>query len=96
MGQISSGRQTIETGPGGNTYGYSPAKPEDGGVITSLMDVNNNNIWMVEMIARAATDNHWPRVDVNYNESSAGNSRPSLRRQSSSTVLPATRAFSDA
>ena len=58
------GRQTIETGPGGNTYGYSTARPEDGGVITSLIDVNNNNIWMVEMIARAATDNHWPRVDV--------------------------------
>jgi hypothetical protein len=58
------GRQTIETGPGGNTYAYSNARPEDGGVITSLIDVNNNNIWMVEMIARAATDNHWPRVDV--------------------------------
>jgi hypothetical protein len=58
------GRQAIETGPGSNTYVYSPAKPEDGGVITSLMDVNNNNIWLVEMIARAATDNHWPRVDV--------------------------------
>ncbi len=58
------GRQTIETGPGGNTYGYSTARPEDGGVITSLIDVNNNNIWMVEMIARAATDNRWPRVDV--------------------------------
>lgn len=58
------GRQTIETGPGGNTYAYSKARPEDGGVITSLIDVNNNNIWMVEMIARAATDNHWPRVDV--------------------------------
>jgi len=28
------------------------------------MDVNNNNVWLVEMIARAATDNHWPRVDV--------------------------------
>jgi hypothetical protein len=55
------GRQTIETG---NTYGYSPARPEDGGVITSLMDVNNNNMWMVEMIARAATANKWPRVDV--------------------------------
>ena len=58
------GRTTIETGPGGNTYAYSPARPEDGGVITSLIDVNNNNIWLVEMIARAATDNHWPRVDV--------------------------------
>ena len=58
------GRQTIEIGNGGNTYGYSPARPEDGGVITSLIDVHNNNVWMVEMIARAATDNHWPRVDV--------------------------------
>jgi hypothetical protein len=58
------GRQTIETGPGGNTYAYSPARPEDGGVITSLIDVHNNNVWMVEMIARAATANRWPRVDV--------------------------------
>jgi hypothetical protein len=58
------GRQTIETGPGADTYAYSPARPEDGGVITSLMDVNNNNIWLVETIARAASDNHWPRVDV--------------------------------
>jgi hypothetical protein len=58
------GRQTIETGSDGNTYAYSPARPEDGGVITSLMDVNNNNLWLVETIARAATDNHWPRVDV--------------------------------
>jgi len=58
------GRQTIEAGPDGNTYTYSSARPEDGGVITSLMDVHNNNIWLVETIARAATDNHWPRVDV--------------------------------
>jgi hypothetical protein len=58
------GRQTIETGKDGNTYTYSTARPEDGGVITSLMDVNNNNIWLIEMIARAATDNRWPRVDV--------------------------------
>jgi len=58
------GRQTIETGPGGDTYAYSTARPEDGGVITSLVDVNNNNIWLVEAIARAAADNHWPRVDV--------------------------------
>ena len=58
------GRQTIESGPDGNTYTYSSARPEDGGVITSLMDVHNNNIWLVETIARAATDNHWPRVDV--------------------------------
>jgi hypothetical protein len=58
------GRQTIESGADRNTYAYSPARPEDGGVITSLMDVHNNNIWLVETIARAATDNHWPRVDV--------------------------------
>jgi hypothetical protein len=58
------GRQTIETGADGNQYGYSSARPQDGGVITSLMDVFNNNIWLVEAIARAATANHWPRVDV--------------------------------
>ncbi len=58
------GRQTIETGPGGNNYVYSKELPGDGGVITSLMDVYNNNIWLIEAIARAATDNHWPRVDV--------------------------------
>ena len=58
------GRQTIETGTGGNQYVYSKELPENGGVITSLMDVHNNNIWLVEAIARAATDNHWPRVDV--------------------------------
>jgi hypothetical protein len=58
------GRQTIEVGSDGNQYVYSSELPENGGVITSLMDVYNNNIWLVETIARAATDNHWPRVDV--------------------------------
>ena len=58
------GRQTVETGPDGNQYVYSTELPENGGVITSLMDVYNNNIWLVETIAKAATDNHWPRVDV--------------------------------
>jgi hypothetical protein len=58
------GRQTIEAGPDGNHYGYSGELPENGGVITSLMDVYNNNIWLIEAIARAATDNRWPRVDV--------------------------------
>ena len=58
------GRQTVETGPGGNDYRYSTETPENGGVITSLIDVNNNNTWLVEAIARAATDNKWPRVDV--------------------------------
>jgi hypothetical protein len=58
------GRQTVETGPDGNQYAYSTERPEDGGVITSLMDVYNNNVWLVEAIARAAAANHWPRVDV--------------------------------
>jgi hypothetical protein len=58
------GRQTIEVGPDGNQYVYSGEPPENGGVITSLMDVYNNNIWLIEAIARAATDNRWPRVDV--------------------------------
>ena len=58
------GRETIEVGPGGNEYTYSKERPEDGGVIASLMDANNNNIWLIEAIAKAATDNKWPRVDV--------------------------------
>jgi len=58
------GRQTIEIGPGGDNYVYSSERPEDGGVITSLIDVYNNNLWLVDVIARAATDNRWPRVDV--------------------------------
>ena len=66
------GRQTIETGPDGNQYAYSGERPEDGGVITSLMDVYNNNIWLVEAIARAATDNRWPRVDVKAGEVAPG------------------------
>jgi hypothetical protein len=65
------GRQTIEVGPGGNQYVYSCELSENGGVITSLMDVYNNNIWLIEAIARAATDNRWPRVDVK-----AGNVAP--------------------
>jgi hypothetical protein len=66
------GRQTIEVGPGGNQYVYSSERPEDGGVITSLMDVYNNNIWLIEAIARAATDNRWPRVDVKAGEVEPG------------------------
>ncbi len=67
------GRQTVETGSGGNDYLYSTELPENGGVITSLMDVYNNNLWLVEAIAKAATDNHWPRVDVK-----AGNVEPGV------------------
>jgi hypothetical protein len=58
------GRQTIEVGLDGNDYVYSSELPENGGVITSLIDLYNNNIWLVEAVARAATDNHWPRVDA--------------------------------
>ncbi|HZR22490.1 MAG TPA: twin-arginine translocation signal domain-containing protein [Vicinamibacterales bacterium] len=64
------GRQTIEVG---DRYEYSKESPEDGGVITSLMDVYNNNMWLVEAIARAATANRWPRVDVK-----AGNVAPGV------------------
>ena len=66
------GRQTIETGEGGNTYAYSAERPEDGGVITSLIDVNNNNAWLVDTVARAATDNHWVRVDVKSGDTGPG------------------------
>jgi hypothetical protein len=75
------GRQTIETGPGGNQYTYSAERPEDGGVITSLMDVHNNNIWLVEAIARAATANAWPRVDVK-----SGNTGPGVNGGFQGTV----------
>jgi hypothetical protein len=75
------GRQTIETGPGGNHYAYSDELPENGGVITSLMDVHNNNIWLVEAIARAATDNRWPRVDVK-----SGNVEPGVNGGFQGTV----------
>jgi hypothetical protein len=75
------GRQTVEVGPGGNQYVYSKELPENGGVITSLMDVYNNNIWLVEAIARAATDNHWPRVDVK-----AGNVGPGVNGGFQGTV----------
>jgi hypothetical protein len=66
------GRQTIETGPGRNEYVYSSELPENGGVITSLIDVYNNNIWLVEAIAKAATDNRWPRVDVKARNTQPG------------------------
>ena len=75
------GRQTVETGPGGNQYAYSSELPENGGVITSLMDVYNNNIWLVDAIARAAIDNHWPRVDVK-----AGNVGPGVNGGFQGTV----------
>jgi hypothetical protein len=72
------GRQTVEIG---NRYEYSKEAPENGGVITSLMDVHNNNIWLVEAIARAATDNHWPRVDVK-----SGNTGPGVNGGFQGTV----------
>src|ERR1700719_573764 len=75
------GRQTVEVGPGGNDYIYSNELPENGGVITSLMDVYNNNIWWIETIARAATDNNWPRVDVK-----AGNVGPGVNGGVQGTV----------
>jgi hypothetical protein len=67
------GRSTIETGPGGDDYVYSTAAPQDGGVITSFIDVNNNNNWFIDTIAKAAQDNNWPRV-----EASTGNVAPGV------------------
>jgi len=67
------GKSTIETGPGGNDYVYSTASPQDGGVITSFIDVNNNNNWFIKTIAKAAQDNNWPRV-----EASSGNVAPGV------------------
>jgi hypothetical protein len=75
------GRQTVEAGPGGNQYTYSAERFEDDGVITILVDVHNNNVWLVETIARAATDNRWPRVDVN-----AGDVEPGVNRGFQGTV----------
>jgi hypothetical protein len=75
------GRQTVEVGSGGNDYIYSNERPENGGVITSLMDVYNNNIWWIETIAKAATDNNWPRVDVK-----AGNVEPGVNGGFQGTV----------
>ena len=56
-------KATIETGPGGNTYAYSAAAPQDGGVITSyiLMDPTE---WMFKQIAKSAQDNGWVRVEA--------------------------------
>jgi hypothetical protein len=75
------GRQTIEVGVGGNEYVYSKELPENGGVITSLIDVYNNNLWLIETIARAALDNKWPRVDVK-----AGNVGPGVNGGFQGTV----------
>jgi hypothetical protein len=67
------GRSTIETGPGGNDYVYSTQGPNAGGLITSFIDVNNNNIWVINAVKTAAEDNHWPRV-----EASSGNVAPGM------------------
>jgi hypothetical protein len=45
------------------------------------MDVHNNNIWLVEAIARAATANAWPRVDVK-----SGNTGPGVNGGFQGTV----------
>src|SRR6185295_5258588 len=58
------GRATRESGPGGNTYEYVPAGPRSGGLITSYIDVNNNNPWFIKTFAKAATDNKWPWIQV--------------------------------
>jgi hypothetical protein len=57
-------RNTIEVGPGGNTYMFSPEGPNSGGLGTSLIDVNNNNLFLIEKFIKAVEDNDWPRVDI--------------------------------
>jgi len=56
-------RATIETGVGGNDYVYSTAAPQDGGVITSYILVDNTE-WMFKQIKKAAEDNGWVRVEA--------------------------------
>lgn len=58
------GRATREGGPDGNTYEYVPGTPNTGSLITSYIDVNNNNNWFIEQFAKAATQNNWPWVQV--------------------------------
>ncbi len=67
------GKTTQETGADGNSYVYSTAAPQDGGVIASFIDLNNNNTWLVNTVAKAAQDNSWPRV-----EASAGGVAPGV------------------
>src|SRR3989441_13035629 len=62
------GRQTVELGPDGNRYADSTERPEDGGVITSLMDIHTNNVWLVEATSRAATHNHRTHAGVEPDE----------------------------
>jgi hypothetical protein len=56
-------RATIETGVGGNDYVYSTAAPQDGGVITSYILVDNTE-WLFKQIKKAAEDNGWVRVEA--------------------------------
>jgi hypothetical protein len=58
------GRSTIETGPDGNDYVYSHDGPNSGGLITSLVDINNNNTWLINAVKQAAQDTNWPRVEA--------------------------------
>jgi hypothetical protein len=79
------GRSTIETGPGGNDYVYSSGGPNSGGLITGFIDVNNNNIWVINAIKKAAQDNNWPRV-----EASSGGVAPGVNGGYQKSVLSPT------
>jgi hypothetical protein len=79
------GKSTIETGPGGNSYVYSTAGPQDGGLITSFIDINNNNTFLINVVAKAAQDNNWPRV-----EASSGGVAPGLNGGFQKSVLSPT------
>jgi hypothetical protein len=56
-------KATIEAGADGNNYIYAPALPQDGGVITSYVLLDNTE-WFFKQIKRSAEDNHWVRVEA--------------------------------
>jgi hypothetical protein len=66
------GRQTIESGSDGNTYAFSAAGANSGGLITSFIDLYNNNPWLIKQIQQVSEDNHWPRVDAKAGQVAPG------------------------
>jgi hypothetical protein len=70
------GRNTQETGTpdglstdtypngfiGADTYSYVNAAAQDGGDIDSLLNISNNNLFLINTLNQAASDNNWLRV----------------------------------
>jgi hypothetical protein len=60
------GRNSRETGTadgpeGADTYSYVNAAPQDGGDIDGLLNISNNNLWLISVVRRACADNNWFR-----------------------------------